>query len=197
MDCNTVAVVVVFQMSSLSVPYSSGNGLQLSVLAGLAVLDILFQSPIHRGMDCNKLSIRLARSSGQSFSPLFIGEWIVTCFVRPHRDFFEFFQSPIHRGMDCNSNDPSHIGGAFSPLFIGEWIVTQTDTVRPRPTCFQSPIHRGMDCNLLEAAEQGRIKYFQSPIHRGMDCNAPMADKTLTMLCFQSPIHRGMDCNFC
>ena len=61
-----------------------------------------FQSPIHRGSNCNVESVR--------------GECVVGV-----------FQSPIHRGSNCNK-PTKHVANAeitaFSPLFIGEVTVT-------------------------------------------------------------------------
>ena len=85
-----------------------------------------FQSPIHRGMDCNIGPLEIDFSPLAAFSPLFIGEWIVTEPSNIGGSFLVSFQSPIHRGMDCNDGDE----------ICGE---CEGD--------FQSPIHRGMDCN--------------------------------------------------
>ena len=52
-----------------------------------------FQSPIHRGMDCNHRAVTLNLSG------------------------FFYFQSPIHRGMDCN-NKPSPAGRDDAELSV-------------------------------------------------------------------------------
>ncbi len=74
---------------------------------------ILFQSPLHRGMLCNRK--RWA--------------WVENNFP---------FQSPLHRGMLCNMEGfsaSSTINAPFSPLFIGACSATDLpldDGVRVR-----------------------------------------------------------------
>ena len=67
----------------------------------------------------------MARS--RSFSPLFIGEVIVTRIVGLPNYPNVCFQSPIHRGSDCNYE------GIFGRCYLLR--------------IFPSPLNRGSDCN--------------------------------------------------
>ncbi len=84
---------------ALSVPSSSGKGLQLHELLGLGYAHRNFQSPLHRGRVFN---------GGKDAMP---GNYVY------------FFQSPLHRGRVFNVVPVLQIPCAvrsFSPLFIGE-----------------------------------------------------------------------------
>ena len=86
-----------------------------------------FQSPFHRGKDCNKCRARKSLLSLCTFSPLFIGARIVTSSSAVGWGMILSFQSPFHRGKDCNGKFEDHFDLfvlAFSPLFIGARIVT-------------------------------------------------------------------------
>ena len=118
------------------------------------VLSVLaFQSPNHRGVDCNEDRMartdrgiypfspliigewtatvevdRASRSSGLAFSPLIIGEWTATVVAMDRTVVEASFQSPNHRGVDCNAGwaaSPTHHQNPFSPLIIGEWTATR------------------------------------------------------------------------
>ena len=63
----------------------------------------------------------------QPFSPLLIGEVIVTIESLITTREIIAFQSPFNRGSDCNRSHPKRQGfpsRTFSPLFIGKVIVT-------------------------------------------------------------------------
>gem|GEM_PF-797406 len=87
-----------------------------------------FQSPNHRGVDCNPEYDSVEDAFFASFSPLIIGEWTATQERFADRGPEpEHFQSPNHRGVDCNwsrGQMRSSSGVAFSPLIIGEWTAT-------------------------------------------------------------------------
>ncbi len=67
------------------------------------------------------------RKPFETFSPLLIGEVVVTDDLMRVRVFVLNFQSPLNRGSGCNFlKDREEIGliCTFSPLLIGEVVVT-------------------------------------------------------------------------
>ena len=62
----------------------------------------LFQSPNHRGVDCNRRAVQMRDDALFAFSPLIIGEWTATVPGMRRRGQGLHFQSPNHRGVDCN-----------------------------------------------------------------------------------------------
>ena len=62
-----------------------------------------FQSPFHRGKDCNATHEDANVCTNYTFSPLFIGARIVTGIKYWKLGLTLIaFQSPFHRGKDCN-----------------------------------------------------------------------------------------------
>ena len=82
----------------------------------------MFQSPIHRGLGC-RYAHKIAGLFGpESFSPLFIGAWVVGRGPSARVYTAVGFQSPIHRGLGCRTAGGNSMFGkrlGFSPLFIG------------------------------------------------------------------------------
>ncbi len=62
---------------SVSVPYSSGLGLSDRRRVCLRLEVQAFQSPIHRGLGCRVARLVRPGLPAESFSPLFIGAWVV------------------------------------------------------------------------------------------------------------------------
>ena len=131
--------------------------------------DLGFQSPIHRGMDCNYLTLGQSIRSLFAFSPLFIGEWIATEIEVCHEEENKTF-SPLFIGEWIVTIEPIPdrcTAHSFSPLFIGEWIVTTLGNAET--TALSVPYSSGN--GLQHEVEDALARPFQSPIHRGMDCN--------------------------
>src|SRR5581483_6243519 len=157
----------------LSVPSSSGKGLQRGIQGEAWASSAAFQSPLHRGRVFNSMSnsfitssfiiLSVPSSSGKglqpahdsvssanvhAFSPLFIGEGSSTtgCHCRENV-ISTSFQSPLHRGrvFNCACGVRMWRAHAFSPLFIGEGSSTPFEPWRERRERqpFQSPLHRG------------------------------------------------------
>ena len=131
----------------------------------------IFQSPFHRGKDCNRQATEFERI------------WID-------------FQSPFHRGKDCNALPcalTQYPDDTFSPLFIGARIVTgNTWTLASDVPTFQSPFHRGKDCNVMPAlAFFDGSCVFQSPFHRGKDCNKNNVEIGIVLINTFSPLFIG------
>ncbi len=136
-----------------------------------------FQSPLHRGILCNRWKFPRHKSRRKAFSPLFIGEYSATAW-KPQ---------------------DAWPATTFSPLFIGEYSATAGRHGRDvRHQGFQSPLHRGILCNGYGADPRGNSRaLFQSPLHRGILCNDPRLNPSDPRLNpFQSPLHRGILCNF-
>ena len=90
----------------------------------------VFQSPFHRGKDCNHGLGALTNQNCFFQSPFHRGK---DCNTGQEMDFnakMFVFQSPFHRGKDCNSPPSSYpriAQSTFSPLFIGARIVTDAE----------------------------------------------------------------------
>ncbi len=204
----------------LSVPSSSGKGLQRSLQRG------------HHG-------------ASRAFSPLFIGEGSSTRATRQNKPGLEDFQSPLHRGRvfnDCGERlapfvhlsfqSPLHRGRVFnlrrydleyakdilsvpsssgkglqrpyrpasreplfpfSPLFIGEGSSTR---LQPKWQSvflfFQSPLHRGRVFNRAGPPGPAKPASSFSPLFIGEGSSTVAAWRcSLTGASFQSPLHRG------
>ena len=120
-----------------------------------------------------------------SFSPLFIGETVVTnvSWIAVFETFSPLFIGETVVTLSPNSR-LSLQPFAFSPLFIGETVVT-FDYSRMKVKV--SPISG--------AASYPAFNVFQSPFHRGNGCNSRECDWRYQCICFQSPFHRGNGCN--
>ena len=116
----------------------------------------IFQSPFHRGNGCNISDAEYRIHCFTTFSPLFIGETVVT------------------RNKSLSSLEFPNLS-SFSPLFIGETVVTactgKRDSLVTAIVDFQSPFHRGNGCNVAKLALNCWAFIFQSPFHRGNGCN--------------------------
>ncbi len=195
----------------VSVPYSSGLGLSGAVSGPhKGKGQHKFQSPIHRGLGCrgrrrtrppSGMLVSVPYSSGlglsgrrsrppfsrrSSFSPLFIGAWVVGESPSVRRRCRSTLQSPIHRGLGCRGREAAAArdrgGVSFSPLFIGAWVVGLDPTPPrvPQGAWFQSPIHRGLGCRDRAHCRFGHEpEKFQSPIHRGLGCRVDSAPTSL------------------
>src|SRR5581483_8979008 len=159
---------------ALSVPSSSGKGLQLHELLGLGYAHRNFQSPLHRGRVFN---------GGKDAMP---GNYVY------------FFQSPLHRGRVFNVVPVLQIPCAvrsFSPLFIGEGSSTcapaGSETMYEQELSVPSSWGKGLQL-AGERWEAGCWTFaFQSPLHRGRVFNPSSSTPFLTLAHFQSPLHRG------
>ncbi len=88
-----------------------------------------FQSPLHRGILCNKDQGLLAGLGIQAFSPLFIGEYSATLRLPPH------LKSQFSLSVPSSSGNTLQLRVLlfrqreqlpFSPLFIGEYSATNS-----------------------------------------------------------------------
>ena len=188
--------------SRLSVPSSSGSGLQHIPVYGEDVRTVTF-SPLLIGersatpgcarspLRCDTLSVPSSSGSGLQQAKT----WVNVPFVH-------IFQSPPHRGAVCNTvrkrqsgqrpcsfQSPPHRGAVCNVFW--------SCATKPASSGFQSPPHRGAVCNYRSGLPLAYPRGdFQSPPHRGAVCNArrPPASARAPAA-FQSPPHRGAVCN--
>ena len=115
----------------LSVPSSSGNKLQRAQRVVTAPRPRSpFQSPPHRGTNCNVTRPATRLAGYGSFSPLLIGEQTATSWASPRTASPMPAFSPLLIGEQTATCDASRgrraAGRTFSPLLIGEQTATRT-----------------------------------------------------------------------
>ena len=138
---------------SVSVPSSSGNKLRLRDAVTRGPSGVWFQSPPHRGTNCDdatsagplmRVRVSVPSSSGNK--------------LRLHAR--ERPRSPCtHVSVPSSSGNKLRLSGHRAREHRG---------VR-----FQSPPHRGTNCDFCLARHRARSSRFQSPPHRGTNCDAP------------------------
>ncbi len=181
----------------LSVPSSSGKGLQRPRCRWHRHRWYCFQSPLHRGRVFNagsmltsstKLLLSVPSSSGKGLQPS-----KPTLYEPPPPNF----QSPLHRGRVFNCPIGRHLlpaGDAFSPLFIGEGSSTTCDIMCH---CIDiatfSPLFIGEGSSTAVAHLQrdaGLGLSVPSSSGKGLQ---PLAapERIRSVILFQSPLHRG------
>ena len=166
----------------VSVPSSSGNKLRPTGRDVAAMPDpSSFQSPPHRGTNCDSDAAVSAVQTALRFSPLLIGEQTATLTAGRVRCLLHQFQSPPHRGTNCDFTMDRSIG---DPRYLVSVPSSSGNKLRPTsPTpahvrsCseFQSPPHRGTNCDSLRMHVSVQCIAFQSPPHRGTNCDARSA----------------------
>ncbi len=160
---------------AVSVPYSSGLGLSGNLFDATSEDHARFQSPIHRGLGCRMEHRRAHQRLARSFSPLFIGAWVVGRRRREAGGPGVPFQSPIHRGLGCRMRS-------------GTWPTRSAGR-------FQSPIHRGLGCRGRFAETQAGEEIVSVPYSSGLGLSgSPGGRREGVGRRFQSPIHRGLGC---
>ncbi len=161
----------------ISVPSSSGNSLQLLRKDSKEPIQLIFQSPLHRGTLFNQKRSSPWKGCVRHFSPLFIGELSSTQSEKFLAGEERTFQSPLHRGTLFNVFFQALTWAHkcdFSPLFIGElssttvslgasiWVVE-----------FQSPLHRGTLFNRSTHVRSIRSRHISVPSSSGNSLQPP------------------------
>ncbi len=109
LGCRERRRVVWLNREFVSVPYSSGLGLSGAVGRSPGGLPSTVSVPYSSGLGLSGwVPDRIIQAVLDSFSPLFIGAWVVggEDFLAQSPD--GQFQSPIHRGLGCRAATPGH-----------------------------------------------------------------------------------------
>ncbi len=120
---NPRAICAITSETCLSVPSSSGKGLQLKEGSNDGYLIVNFQSPLHRGRVFNEQIIVDAVREMETFSPLFIGEGSSTAGTLSQPQLVRGTFSPLFIGEGSSTGlapGLDSVAASFSPLFIGE-----------------------------------------------------------------------------
>src|SRR5581483_10153750 len=130
----------------LSVPSSSGKGLQRCDAQHTLTTSATFQSPLHRGRVFNRRRFSRARTECVLSVPSSSGKGLQLGRNAFEKGVQEAFQSPLHRGRVFNGRSLGTFLNAwetFSPLFIGEGSSTTHGSRRPRCGSAFSPLFIG------------------------------------------------------
>ena len=142
---------------SLSVPSSSGNGLQPAVARAGDGSGVCLSVPSSSGNGLQLMTDQVASERTFPFSPLLIGERSATLPAFQVREHNHGSFSPLLIGERSATiaarNAWRDCGFSFSPLLIGERSATWEKARNASiSSCFQSPPHRGTVCNVKTPA---------------------------------------------